>query len=60
MENLIRILMRRDRVSRADAIEIIQGSVDEFPNDPEEALHDLGLEPDYLFDILPFYKGTIL
>lgn len=55
MEKLIQILMRRDGLSRQEAKELIllcRQMVDEGA-DPEEVLHDeLGLEPDFIFDLI--------
>ena len=53
---LLKILMRRDNLSKAEALEQIsemQQAVLEGEN-PEELLYDIGLEPDYIFDILPY------
>lgn len=52
---LLTILMKRDNLSKAEAlaqIEEMQQAVLEGEN-PEELLYDIGLEPDYIFDILP-------
>lgn len=52
---LLTILMKRDNLSKAEAlaqIEEMQQAVLEGEN-PEELLHEMGLEPDYIFDILP-------
>lgn len=53
---LIEVLMFRDTLTIEEVKELIEGAVEDNPNDPEEALYDLGLEPDYVFDILPFYQ----
>lgn len=53
---LLKILMQRDNLSKAEALEQIsdmQQAVLEGEN-PEELLYDIGLEPDYVFDILPY------
>ena len=53
---LLKILMRRDNLSKAEALDLIsemQQAVLEGEN-PEELLYDIGLEPDYIFDILPY------
>jgi hypothetical protein len=53
---LLTILMRRDNLSKAEALDLIsemQQAVLEGEN-PEELLYDIGLEPDYIFDILPY------
>ena len=47
--------MKRDNLSEAEALEQIndmQQAVLDGEN-PEEILYDYGLEPDYIFDILP-------
>ena len=55
IESLIDILIRRDGLSRSDAVEIInelRARVAEG-EDPKELLHDeLGLEPDYIWELL--------
>ncbi|MDR1611714.1 MAG: hypothetical protein LBT97_02895 [Planctomycetota bacterium] len=55
MTELQSVLMRRDDMSAEEALDTIDDlrrRVSEGEN-PEELLHDeLGLEPDYLFDIL--------
>ena len=57
LESLINVLMRRDALTRDEAQAQIDEARDMVANgaDPEEVLHDeLGLEPDYVFDLLPF------
>ena len=55
LESVESILMRRDGMTRAEARELIselqQRALD--GEDPEELLHEIGLEPDYIWDILP-------
>lgn len=55
IEPLIDILINRDGLSRSDAVELInelRARVAEG-EDPEELLHDeLGLEPDYIWELL--------
>ena len=52
--DLVKTLMRRDGLSRDEALEL----VDELRADvlagmdPEEVLYSVGLEPDYIFDLL--------
>jgi ribosomal protein L7/L12 len=49
------ILMKRDGMTLDEAKDLIEECRDEVRNgmDPEEVLHyDLGLEPDYVFDLL--------
>ena len=54
MESLKEVLMRRDGLSPGEADELIKESRTAVLNgeDPEEVLYDLGLEPDYVFDLL--------
>ena len=53
---LLTILMNRDNLSESEALaqieEMQQAVLD--GEDPEELLYDIGLEPDYIFDILPY------
>ena len=61
MDNITKVLMRRDGISEEDAIR----EVEDFKTDIEDSImsgdlediedalmNDLGLEPDYLLDIL--------
>ena len=53
MEKIIKILMERDRVSRSEAEDLIMECREELESGNYEAIHDiLGLEDDYLFDVL--------
>lgn len=59
MNKVVKILMERDGITEQEAQEIVQGTInmmDECDYDPMECedimLSDLGLEIDYLFDIL--------
>ena len=65
MNNLsvVDILVNRDNISKREAIKLIEETRDEiyeaiYDNDyvtPDEILmNNLGLEPDYLFDIISF------
>ena len=48
--------MKRDNLSESEALDLIsemQQAVLDGEN-PEELLYDYGLEPDYVFDILPY------
>lgn len=48
------VLMNRDKMSEADADELISDMKEQVLNgaDPEEVLHDeVGLEPDYLWEL---------
>lgn len=59
--NLIELLMRRDNISRNEAIEMLftckedlERAVDDgnYNEVDDIIMDDIGLEPDYLFDIL--------
>ena len=49
------ILMRRDNIARDEARQILEDLRERVVDgeDPEELLHEIGLEPDYIWDILP-------
>lgn len=52
---LLKILIKRDGMSEAEAKELIEEAKKEVSegSDPEEVLADyFGLEPDYIFDLL--------
>ena len=56
MESLKEVLMRRDGISSQEADELIQDAIDrvEYGENPEDILHEeFGLEPDYIFDLIP-------
>jgi hypothetical protein len=53
--SIVRVLMRRDGLSRADAVEMVAEARQEVLDgaDPEEVLADsFGLEPDYIWDLI--------
>lgn len=53
MESIVSILMRRDGMTRAEALEIVGIARERIRagEDPEEVLaEEFGLEPDYIFD----------
>lgn len=52
--NLVKTLMRRDGLSRDEALELVEElRADVLAGvDPEEALYSVGLEPDYILDLL--------
>ena len=56
MNRVIEILMRRDNMSYEDAKELVDETREEMITNPDEAediLQDcLGLEPDYIMDVL--------
>ena len=53
---LLKILMKRDNLSESEALDLISEMQQAVLNgeNPEELLYDIGLEPDYIFDILPY------
>ena len=64
METIKQVLMRRDGITSEEADELIDEAIvetasyldgsDELARDPEEILHeDFGLEPDYVFELMP-------
>ncbi len=54
MDSLIKTLIKRDGLSPDEALEIIQDLRDRFEEgeNPEELLYEIGLEPDYIFDLM--------
>lgn len=54
MNNLREVLMKRDSMTPEEADELILEMRDAVMEgeDPEELLHGIGLEPDYIFDII--------
>lgn len=57
--SILRVLMRRDGMSRADAEDLIEEAREEVEEggDPEEICKELfGLEPDYVMDLLAGMK----
>lgn len=52
---IVRIFMTRDEMSHQEAIELLQEMKQQVTEgeDPEEVLYENGLEPDYIFDLLP-------
>lgn len=56
-ESLLETLMRRDELSEAEAREQIEDARQRVLDgeDPEEILYDeFGLEPDFIFDLMPY------
>jgi len=54
-DTILEVLMRRDNLSKAEALELIADAKQRVADgeDPEEIVHfDFGLEPDYIYDIL--------
>lgn len=55
MDSLLDTIMRRDKLTKEDALALIDEAKQEVADgaDPEEVLLDMfGLEPDYIFDLL--------
>lgn len=59
MNNVVAILMKRDRMSRAEAVALVtevREMIEDAGGDYDEAeqimIDELGLEMDYIFDIL--------
>lgn len=54
MNEIVRILMRRDDMTQEEAEETLAEAREAIYDgeDPEEVLYDLGLEPDYIFDLI--------
>ena len=52
--DLINTIMHRDGCGPEEASEIVQEMADlvRLGEDPEQVLHDCGLEPDYVFDLI--------
>lgn len=56
MSELKKVLIKRDEMTADEASELIREMKERVMDgeDPEELLYEIGLEPDYIFDILPF------
>ena len=59
MNRVVAILMKRDGMNEADAIELVRETIELILNSntfvPDDIILDnLGLEPDYLMDILGY------
>lgn len=58
MNKIVKILMERDGIDEEEARSLIKETRDEMIENPYEAddiiMEYLGLEPDYMFDILNF------
>ena len=54
MNQIVKILISRDDLSLEDAEEILTDLRERAlqGEDPEELLYEIGLEPDYVFDLL--------
>ena len=54
MSELKRVLMNRDEMTDSEANELIHEMKDRVyeGENPEEILYEIGLEPDYIFDII--------
>lgn len=54
MNEIVRILMRRDEMTEEEAKEVVAEARELIADgeNPEDVLYDLGLEPDHIFDLL--------
>ena len=54
MESLLKILMKRDDLTEAEAQEIIDDAKQQVRDgeNPEDVLYEMGLEPDYFDELL--------
>lgn len=54
LDSVQSILMRRDGMTRDEARETVRDMQQRVMDgeDPEELLHEIGLEPDYIWDII--------
>ena len=53
LESLLSILMRRDGLTKAEALQSIHEMKEVAAGaDPEDVLYDIGLEPDWAMDLL--------
>lgn len=54
MSELKQVLMKRDEMTSEEADEMIREMREEVyaGSNPEDVLYDIGLEPDYIFDLL--------
>lgn len=55
LETIVEILMRRDGMSKAEAVEMLADARERVADgeDPEEILYeDFGLELDYIFELI--------
>jgi len=54
MSELKQVLMRRDEMSSIEADALIAEMREDIRSgrDPEDVLYDIGLEPDYIFDLI--------
>lgn len=54
--SVIDVLMKRDRLTKDEAVEIVREAKELILQNPDEAdeimMYDLGLEPDYLEEVL--------
>tara|TARA_Y100000385_G_C12723462_1_gene479659 strand:- start:290 stop:454 length:165 start_codon:yes stop_codon:yes gene_type:complete len=54
MKKLVQILVERDSYSKEDAIQEVEEMKERVLHgeNPEEILYEIGLEPDYIFELL--------
>ena len=53
---LLHVLMQNEDLTETEALELIKGMRQQVLDgeNPEDILYDIGLEPDYVLDILPY------
>ena len=56
MNELLKIVMRTEDLSRKEAIEYIKDEYEDSNQDVELTLRNLGLEPDYFLDLIDIVK----
>jgi hypothetical protein len=56
MNELLKIVMRTEDLSRKEAIEYIKDEYEDSNQDFELTLWNLGLEPDYILDLIDIVK----
>ena len=58
MSDLKDVLMRRDGLTSAEADRLIAEMREEIyaGADPDDVLYDIGLEPDYVFDLVDVFE----
>ncbi len=62
MNELEQILISRDGMSRDEIDELItewRSDILDNGTDPEEILHEIGLEPDFVFDLLDLLASHV-
>ena len=54
MNEIVKVLMNRDEMTEEEAKELVAECRERISDgeNPEEVLYDLGLEPDYIFNLI--------